>query len=169
MTYFSLNIIIYFFCREHLSNVHYQYMEKFYNDANAVERQKEYVGKSMGEIMELEKNIFDEKKHEIDEAHEKWTKGRSEMLTVQKLIDFLKTQDPDGCVLAYESNSDAYIEQFPTLPSPDILNVAMAKKQMREDLKNWYKNAVDADKKIERDMSTVFRYAKDNDVVIRFS
>lgn len=85
------------------------------------------------------------------------------------MIDFLKTQDPNASILAYEPNSDAYIEQLPKLPSSDILNVAMAKKQMREDLKNWYRDTDDADKNIERDISTVFRYAHDNDVIIRFN
>lgn len=145
-------------------------MEKFYEDKGAVERyNKNYIGKSMGEIMEIEQKLFDEKRPEIDEAHEKWLEGRKGMLTVQRLIDFLKTQDQSACILAYEPNSDAYIEQFPTLPSPDILNVAMAKKQMQDDLKSWYKDTEDADKKIERDVSTVFRYAKDSDVIIRFS
>ena len=145
-------------------------MEKFYEDKDVVERyNNNYKGKNMGEIMEIEKKLFDEKRPEIDAAHKKWLEGRKEMLTVQRLIDFLKTQDPNACILAYEPNSDAYIEQFPTLPSPDILNVAMAKKQMEEDLKSWYRDTEDADEKIQRDISTVFRYAKDNDVIIRFN
>lgn len=144
-------------------------MEKFYEDKDAAERyNSNYKGKSMGEIMEIEKKLFDDKRPEIDEAHKKWLESRKGMLTVQRLIDFLKTQDPEGCILAYEPNSDAYIEQFPTLPSPDVLNVAMAKEKMREDLKSWYKNTPDAEQKIERDMSTVFRYATDKDVIIRF-
>ena len=145
-------------------------MEKFYEDKGAVERYNtNYKGKTMGEIMETERKLFDEKRPEIDEAHEKWLEGRKGMLTVQRLIDFLKTQDPNACILAYEPNSDAYIEQFPTLPSPDIMNVAMAKKQMLEDLKSWYRDTEDADKKIQRDIETVFRYATDNDVIIRFN
>ena len=145
-------------------------MEKFYEDKDAVERYNtNYKGKNMGEIMEIEKKLFDEKRPEIDAAHEKWLEGRKGMLTVQHLIDFLKTQDPNACILAYEPNSDAYIEQLPSLPSPDVMNVAMAKKQMLEDLKSWYRDTEDADKKIERDISTVFRYATDNDVIIRFS
>lgn len=148
-------------------------MERFYEDKDVAERyNKNYKGKSMSEIMEIEKKLFDEKRSEIDAAHEKWLENsRKGMLTVQRLIDFLKTQDPNACILAYESNSDAYIEQLPTLPSPDILNVAMAKKQMHDDLKSWYykEDTEDADKKIEHDISTVFRYAKDNDVIIRFN
>ena len=144
-------------------------MDTFYKDEKAFERSKSYVGKNMAEITELEQEDFEKRKPEIDEAHEKWIESRKGMLTVQRLIDFLKTQDPDACILAYEPNSDAYIEQFPSLPSPDILNVKMAKEQMKEDLKSWYKHTTDADKKIERDMSTIFRYAQDNDVIIRFN
>lgn len=145
-------------------------MEKFYEDKNIAERyNNNYKGKSMSEITDIEQKLFDEKRPEIDAAHEEWLEGRNGMLTVQRLIDFLKTQDPDACILAYEPNSDAYIEQLPSLPSPDVMNVAMAKKQMLEDLKSWYRDTEDADKKIERDISTVFRYASDNDVIIRFS
>ena len=145
-------------------------MEKFYEDKDIVERyNNNYKGKNMGEIMEIEKKLFDEERPKIDAAHEKWLEERKGMMTVQQLIDFLKTQDPNASILAYEPNSDAYIEQLPKLPSSDILNVAMAKKQMREDLKNWYRDTDDADKNIERDISTVFRYAHDNDVIIRFN
>ena len=144
-------------------------MDKFYKDENAVERSKSYVGMNMAEIMKLEQEDFDKRKSEIDAAHEKWIESRKEMLTVQRLIDFLKTQDPDACILAYESNSDAYIEQFPTLPSPDVMNVKMAKEQMKEDLKSWYRDTPDAESKIDKDISTVFRYAQDTDVIIRFS
>jgi len=144
-------------------------MDTFYKDENAVERTKSYVGMNMGEITKLEQEDFEKRKPEIDAAHEKWIKSRKGMLTVQRMIDFLKTQDPDACILAYEPNSDAYIEQFPTLPSPDVMNVKMAKEQMKEDLKSWYRDTPNADKKIEREISTVFRYAQDNDVIIRFS
>lgn len=144
-------------------------MEKFYIDKDAAEVAKSYVGKNMGEITKLEHERFDKNRPEIDAAHELWLKTRKDMLTVRRLIEWLQTQDPDACVLAYEQNSDAYIEQLPSLPSPDVLNVADAKKMMREDLKSWYRDTEDADAKIERDVSTVFRYAQDNDVIIRFS
>ena len=145
-------------------------MNKFYKDTRTAEEiSSAYVGKKMSEIQELEQKHFDEHRPEIDAAHEKWIESRKGMLTVQRLIDFLKTQDPEACILAYEPNSDAYIEQFPTLPSPDVLNVKMAKEQMQNDLKKWYRDTPDADKKIERDISIVFRYAQDSDVVIRFS
>ena len=144
-------------------------MDRFYKDEKAVERTKTYAGMNMAEITKLEQEDFDKRKPEIDAAHEQWLKSRKGMLTVQRMIDFLKTQDPEACVLAYEPNSDAYIEQFPSLPSPDVLNVKMAKEQMLKDLKSWYRDTPDADKKIDRDISTVFRYAQDNDVIIRFS
>ena len=145
-------------------------MEKFYVDRDAVEQwNANYKGKSMAEIIDIEKKLFDEKRPEIDDAHAKWLESRKGMLTVQHMIDFLKTQDPDGCILAYEPSSDAYIEQLSSLPSPDVMNVEMAKKELEKDLKHWYKDTEDAESKIQRDVSTVFRYARDNDVIIRFS
>ena len=142
-------------------------MSPFYRDEDAVKRQEEYVDKTMGEIMELEKQDFDKRRPEIDAAHEKYADGRSKMLTVQKLIDYLKTQDPNACILAYEPNSDAYIEQLPELPSSDVENVAEAKKRLESNLRSWYKDTENAEEKIKRDLETVFRYAKDNDVIIR--
>lgn len=144
-------------------------MEKFYIDKERNEVASSYVGKTMGEIMELEEKRFEKNKPEIDAKHAEFVASRSRMLTVKKLIAWLQTQDPDACVLAYEQNSDAYIEQLPDLPNCDIQNVAQAKKQMREDLKSWYRDTPDADQKIERDIDTVFRYAEDKDVVIRFN
>ena len=144
-------------------------MRPFYIDEDAVERQEEYIGKTMGEITKLERKVFDEKRPEIDAAHSSYVEeGRSKMLTVQKLIDYLKTQDPNACILAYEPNSDAYIEQLPELPSPDVENVVEAKKRLESNLRSWYKDSENAEEKIKRDLENVFRYAKDNDVIIRF-
>jgi len=145
-------------------------MSPFYIDEDAVKRQEGYIGKTMAEITKLERKVFDEKRPKIDAAHSKYVEeGRSRMLTVQKLIDYLKIQDPNACILAYEPNSDAYIEQFPELPSSDVENVAEAKKRLESDLKKWYKDTENAEEKVKRDLETVFRYAKDNDVIIRFS
>ena len=144
-------------------------MNPFYIDEDAIKRQEGYIGKTMAEITKLERKVFDEKRPEIDAAHSKYVEeGRSKMLTVQKLIDYLKTQDPNACILAYEPNSDAYIEQFPDLPSPDVESVAEAKKRLESDLNSWYKDSENAEEKIKRDLEIVFRYAKDNDVIIRF-
>lgn len=144
-------------------------MSPFYIDENAVKRQEEYVGKTMAEITKLEKKVFDEKRPEIDASHSKYVEeGRSKMLTVQKLIDYLKTQDPNACILAYEPNSDAYIEQLPELPNPDVENVAEAKKRLESNLRYWYKDSENSEEKIKQDLDIVFRYAKDNDVIIRF-
>ena len=143
-------------------------MRPFYIDEDAVKCQEEYVDKSIGEIMELEKRDFNKRRPEIDTAHEKYADSRSKMLTVQKLIDYLKTQDPNACILAYEPNSDAYIEQLPELPSSDVENVAEAKKRLESNLRSWYKDSENAEEKIKRDLEIVFRYAKDNDVIIRF-
>ena len=71
-------------------------MDKFYKDENAAERNKSYIGMNMTEIMKLEQEDFDKRKPEIDAAHEQWLKSRKGMLTVQRMIDFLKTQDPEA-------------------------------------------------------------------------
>lgn len=142
----------------------------FYRNEDVVKCQRGYDGKSLREIVELEKKAITERLPEIDDAHAKYTgKGRSRMLTVQKLIDYLKTQDPKACILAYEPNSDAYIEQFPDLPSPEVETVAEARKRMASSLKSWYRDTDRAEERIKQDLETVFRYAQDNDVIIRFA
>lgn len=144
-------------------------MKPFYRDSmTAEEYSRRYIGKKMSEIQEAEEERFESNKAEIDEAHSSYAPDRTRMLTVKKLIDFLKTQDQDACVLAYEPNSDAYIEQFPDLPSPDICSVKDAKSRLRKDLENWYGDHPDAEDKVNRDINTVFRYAEDSDIIIAF-
>lgn len=88
------------------------------------------------------------------------------MLTVQKLIDYLKTQDPDACVLGYEENSFAYISQLPNLPNNKICTVKENKVVAQKNLEKMYNGNPDAAKKIADDIHEMYRYAKDNDVII---
>ena len=112
-----------------------------------------YSGKTMAEISELEDARKEALRDEIDAKHEEFLKmDRTQMLTVQKLIDYLKKQDPNACVLAYEQNSFAYIEQLPELPSHDICTVAEDKKNMEESLRSWYKNDSEVDIKIKKEI-----------------
>lgn len=146
-------------------------MHKFFEDCSrSIEDiNSSYAGKSMEEIMKIEQTRKDILRDEVDSKHTEFIKpSRTRMLTVQKLIDYLKTQDPDACILAYEPNSFAYIEQWPDLPNPDICTVAEDKKRMEEDLKHWYRDSKDAETKVKRDIDEAFRYARDNDIIIKF-
>ena len=142
----------------------------FVDDARSIDDiNAAYGGKTMAEISELEDARKEALRDEIDAKHEEFLKmDRTQMLTVQKLIDYLKKQDPNACVLAYEQNSFAYIEQSPELPSHDICTVAEDKKNMEESLRSWYKNDSEVDIKIKKEIEMTYRYAKDNDVIIRF-
>lgn len=91
---------------------------------------------------------------------------RGNMLTVQKLIDFLKTCNPNACVLGFEVNSNAYIEQLPNLPNHLISTVADDKKREEELLNQWYDGYEDKAFRIKNQMDEIYRYAKDDDVVI---
>ena len=125
------------------------------DDINAL-----YSGKNMNEIMELENARKDSIRDDIDEKHETFIKhDRTKMLTVQKLIDYLKTQDPNACILAYEENSFAYIEQWPVLPNTDICTVAEDKIRMKKDLENWYKGSSGSDIEIKKELDRTYRYA----------
>ena len=147
-------------------------MEKFFvdNSRSIDDINASYSGKTMDEICKIEEARNDALRDEIDEKHGEFIKhDRTRMLTVQKLIDYLKTQDPNACILAYEPNSFAYIEQWPTLPNPDICTVAEDKKRMEESLKHWYKDTKNAKEKIAKEIEQTFRYAQDNDIIIKFN
>lgn len=129
---------------------------------------KEYSGKSALEILDLEKKMQEKIKDDVDAAHKKSIEeGRSKMLTVQKLIDYLKTQDSNACILAYEPNSFAFIEQLPDLPSRAICTIAEDKKNLESHLRNFYRDSLDVDAKVKQELELTYRYARDNDVVIQ--
>ena len=130
-------------------------MNKFYTDDRAADEiNKAYSGKTMSEIQEIEDARFKKLQPMIDEKHKEFCgNNRMGMLTVQKLIDYLKTQDPNACILAYEPNSFAYIEQLPGLPSSDICTVKEDREKQKEFLKNWYKDTPNAEQKIEDELA----------------
>ena len=147
-------------------------MHKFFvDDSRSIDDiNAAYKGKTMAEISQIEDARKDAIRDEVDDMHSKFIKhDRTRMLTVQKLIDYLKTQDPNACILAYEQNSFAYIEQMPELPSLDICTVAEDKKNLEESLHRWYKGDPKADEKILKEIEQTYRYAKDSDIVIKFT
>ena len=94
------------------------------------------------------------------------------MMTVGSLMEFLKTQDPNACILAFETNSNAYVEQTRELPSYHVCKVKDAKEQERIWLKQFYrgsdpkKEGYDSlEELVEAKVKEVFRYAEDEDVV----
>ena len=119
----------------------------------------------------LEKRKETKKIRSVEELEVYFKKHRSEdMLTVQDLIDWLQKQNPKACVLGFEPNSNAWIEQHKKLPSISIKTVREAKEQERKSMNSWYRHDPDdvRQQKVEAHMKEVFRYAEDDDVVIRF-
>ena len=90
-----------------------------------------------------------------------------EMLTVRKLIDYLKTCNPDARILAFETNSNAYIEQLPNLPNHLICTVGEDKIQERKFQEQWFRNCSDKEEKIEKEMAEIYRYTKDDDIIMK--
>ena len=95
------------------------------------------------------------------------------MLTVQKLIDYLKTQDPNACILGFEINSNAYIEQFPDLPNRYIQTVKQEKIDEREWLMNVYRDidpktvgCKTVEEYVDKKIDEIFRYTEDTDIVL---
>jgi len=144
-------------------------MEKFYEDDRSIDEiNAAYAGKTMDEISKAEDEHFDKKLPEIDGKHAVFVSDRTRMLTVKKLIDWLSKQNPDACVLAWEPNSNAYIEQMPDIPNSGICTAADMKQKTRASLESWYKGFEDQDEKIQKKLDMVFRYAKDDDIVVNF-
>ena len=93
--------------------------------------------------------------------------NRERMLTVSKLIDYLKTQNPNACIMTYEPNSFGYIEQPPALPNHFICTVAENRGRERKYLmEKWYGGMDDAKTRCEKDLAETYRYCKDDDIVI---
>jgi dTDP-4-dehydrorhamnose reductase len=88
------------------------------------------------------------------------------MLTVGKLMNYLDKQPKTAKVLAYEQNSNAYIEQCPDLPGMFISNVKEHKAKTKEFYENVYKDSEDKDEKIASELEEQYRYAKDDDIII---
>jgi hypothetical protein len=126
-------------------------------------------GRTMAEISSHpESKKLDEERKALADERRALTLPRTRMLTVRKLIDFLSKQNPDACVLAYEPNSFAYIEQFPDLPNPSVCTVADAKKRAEESWRGWFKDSEDAGTRVKEKLDEEFRYAQDDDVIIEF-
>jgi len=71
----------------------------------------------------------------LEELEKYQKEHRSEdMLTVADMIDWLKKQNPKACILGFEPNSNAWIEQFKDLPSISIRTVKQEKESEREHL-----------------------------------
>lgn len=102
------------------------------------------------------------------EDHEKWDReNRGRMLTVQKLIDYLKTKNPNACILGFEVNSNAFIEQLPDIPNHVISTVAESKARDRNYFMNFFRNCNNREERVEKEIKEVYRYAQDDDIVIQ--
>lgn len=88
-----------------------------------------------------------------------------DMLTVQKLIDYLKKQDPNAYILSYEPNSNALTHNLGNLPNIQICTVVEDKIYHEKNLKSFYRGSDNKEEKIKEDMNEMYRYSNDNDIV----
>lgn len=102
---------------------------------------------------------------ELEKAMHKYRSD--DMLTVQDLIDYLKTQNPRACVVGFERNSNAYIEYPKELPNMYVCTVKEDKKRARKSIKSWYKHESPEEitKKVREQMKEMYRYVEDDDVI----
>lgn len=108
-------------------------------------------------MVENEKNSED-KEREFEVKH---------MLTVEKLIEHLKKFNPKSLVCYFETNSDAWCSQSPNNLKFFVRTVSDLKAEIRnneEDRPRFYRSK----EEMEEDIKTLFRYVKDDDVLIRF-
>lgn len=105
----------------------------------------------------------------IEELEKYMREHRSEdMLTVKDLIAYLKKQNPNACILGYEPNSLAYIEQPKDLKHT-VMTVREDKVRAKADLENWYRHDPEdvRNQKVKKDMDEMYRYSEDDDVIIK--
>ena len=88
-----------------------------------------------------------------------------DMLTVQKLIDYLKKQDPNAYILSYEPNSNALTHNLGNLPNIQICTVAEDKIYHEKNLQSFYRCCDNKEEKIKEDMNEMYRYSNENDIV----
>lgn len=102
---------------------------------------------------------------QLDKAMHKYRSD--DMLTVQDLIDYLKTQNPRACVVGFEQNSNAYIEYPKELPNMYVCTVKEDKKRARKHIKAWYRHDSpdEIKKKVKEEMKEMYRYTEDDDVI----
>ena len=106
----------------------------------------------------------------IEELEQYFRKNRSrDMLTVGDLVKWLKTLDQKACILFFDDNSNAWVEAMKKVPGGNFQLVQQEKIEERKFLEHWYchDNEDERNKKIEEDIRTKFRYAQDNDVVMK--
>lgn len=90
-----------------------------------------------------------------------------DMLTVQDLIDYLKTQNPRACVVGYEMNSRGYIEYPKELPNMYVCTVKEDKRRSRRHIKGWYRHESPEQikRKVKQHMKEMYRYVEDDDII----
>lgn len=89
------------------------------------------------------------------------------MLTVEKLIEHLKKFNPKALVCYLEINSNAWCSQSPKNLDYLVRTVSDEKDEIRrneEQRPRFYRSK----EEMEEGIKTLFRYVKDDDVLIRF-
>lgn len=89
------------------------------------------------------------------------------MVTVEKLIEHLKKFNPKSLVCYFETNSDAWCSQSTDNLKFLVRTVSDLKDEIRkneEGRPRFYRSK----EEMEKDIETLFRYVKDDDVLIRF-
>ena len=110
------------------------------------------------------------KKHPyFKSAEEEYQWRLKTMMTIGKLIDYLKTLDPNGFVYRMEMNTGDWQEIPDDIPSLYIATVKDAKKQDRRHLRNVYKSSyktkAELEKKVRSEMRSIYKYTEDNGIV----
>lgn len=88
-----------------------------------------------------------------------------DVLTVQKLIDYLKKQDPNAYILSYDPNSNSLTHNLGILPNIQIHTVAEDKIYHEKNLHSFYSGSDNKEEKIKEDMIEMYCYSNDNDIV----
>lgn len=90
----------------------------------------------------------------------KWSE--SNMLTVEKLIEYLKQFDPKALVMAFEMNTGDWQETSPSWLSCLVHTAKQEREELSKNPRLFHEG------KMEEEIADMLKYTQDNDVLIRF-
>ena len=84
------------------------------------------------------------------------------MLTIEKLIDYLKQFDPKALVCYFETNTGDWQAQSPSNLWWLVRTAADERKELRKSPQIFHEG------KMDEEIDSMMKYVQDNDVLIRF-
>ena len=93
---------------------------------------------------------------------------KEEVLTVGRMVEYLKTLDQGAKILAFDEVTNEYVTQLPDIPNHAVSSVRDDKTREEKILRAMYWGIPGKDGMVRRDMESIYKNASDGDVIFRF-